>query len=226
MRWCVFCARSKRKVLLIGSAETVGEECRQLDGCATSQHRHREASGGKIRIAPKWRQSTGQADSACSESLMRVAQENGRRIRSRSEPSVSVECLTCGHIGVLTREALSRFSIAPNTPIAAFVKRLRCRRCGSQSVLATRKPQNQKASWAQNPNRLLQKPTGWLADGGRAPSSSCSRDRTAREILIRSNLLALIGYHYQPLPFVPANVRFLAGFFGALPILFRAWHAS
>jgi hypothetical protein len=28
----------------------------------------------------------------------------------------------------------------PTTPIAAFVKRLRCRRCGSQSVLATRKP--------------------------------------------------------------------------------------
>jgi hypothetical protein len=29
-------------------------------------------------------------------------------------------------------------AIAPNTPIAAFVKRLRCRMCGSQSVLATR----------------------------------------------------------------------------------------
>jgi hypothetical protein len=36
-------------------------------------------------------------------------------------------------------ETLSRFAIAPTTPIAAFVKRLRCGRCGSQSVLATRR---------------------------------------------------------------------------------------
>jgi hypothetical protein len=54
-------------------------------------------------------------------------------MRSRIEPNVTVECPTCGHTGVLTREALSHFSIQPNTPIAAFVKRLRCRRCGSQS---------------------------------------------------------------------------------------------
>ncbi len=41
---------------------------------------------------------------------------------------------------VLTAETLSRLAITPATPIAAFVKRLRCRRCGSQSVLATRRP--------------------------------------------------------------------------------------
>jgi hypothetical protein len=41
---------------------------------------------------------------------------------------------------VLTREALARLAIAPGTPIAAFVKRLRCRKCGSRSVLATHKP--------------------------------------------------------------------------------------
>ena len=48
--------------------------------------------------------------------------------------------------GALTGEALAKFSVAPSTPIAAFVKRLRCRRCGSQSVLATRRPNAQKAS--------------------------------------------------------------------------------
>jgi hypothetical protein len=48
--------------------------------------------------------------------------------------------LRCGHFGVLTAETLPRLAIAPTAPIAAFVKRLRCRRCGSQSVLATRKP--------------------------------------------------------------------------------------
>jgi hypothetical protein len=77
---------------------------------------------------------------------MKAAKEDERIMRSRNERNVVVECLTCGHTGVLTREALSRFSIGPNTPIAAFVKRLRCHRCGSQSVLATRKPPNQKAS--------------------------------------------------------------------------------
>jgi hypothetical protein len=65
-------------------------------------------------------------------------------MQSRNEPNVVVECLTCGHTNVLTREALSRFSIGANTPIAAFIKRLRCRRCGSQSVLAARKPRLRK----------------------------------------------------------------------------------
>ena len=64
----------------------------------------------------------------------------------RTETSVTVRCLHCGHVGMLTRETLTRLAIAPNTPIAAFVKRLRCRKCGSRSVSATRKPQPQKAS--------------------------------------------------------------------------------
>jgi ribosomal protein S27AE len=68
--------------------------------------------------------------------------------RVRAEQIVRVECLRCGHVGLLTAERLSRLAITPTTPIAAFVKRLRCRRCGSQSVLATRKPapRPQKAS--------------------------------------------------------------------------------
>jgi ribosomal protein S27AE len=57
--------------------------------------------------------------------------------------SVRVQCLRCGHFSVLTPDVLSRLAIAPNSPIAAFVKRLRCRKCGSQSVLATRKPPQQ-----------------------------------------------------------------------------------
>jgi hypothetical protein len=55
-------------------------------------------------------------------------------------PAVVVECLSCRHVGVLTGEALTRRAVGPNTPIAAFVKRLRCSKCGSQSVLATRRP--------------------------------------------------------------------------------------
>jgi hypothetical protein len=65
-----------------------------------------------------------------------------------SGKSVRVQCLRCGHFSVLTPDMLSRLAIGPNTPIAAFVKRLRCRKCGSQSVLATRiRPkQSQKSS--------------------------------------------------------------------------------
>jgi hypothetical protein len=58
----------------------------------------------------------------------------------RIAPAVVVECLSCRHVGVLTGEALTRRAVGPNTPIAAFVKRLRCSKCGSQSVLATRRP--------------------------------------------------------------------------------------
>ena len=51
--------------------------------------------------------------------------------------SVRIQCLQCGHFSVLTPDMQSRLAIAPNTPIAAFAKRLSCRKCG-QSVLATR----------------------------------------------------------------------------------------
>ena len=41
----------------------------------------------------------------------------------RAEQSVRVQCLRCGHVGLLTAETLSRLAITPTTPIAAFVKR-------------------------------------------------------------------------------------------------------
>jgi hypothetical protein len=58
-----------------------------------------------------------------------VPMSDGRRTVSkvfcvRTEQSVWVQCLRCGHVGVLTAETLSRLSLAPSTPIAAFVKRL------------------------------------------------------------------------------------------------------
>jgi hypothetical protein len=61
--------------------------------------------------------------------------------------TLRLQCLRCGHFATLSPEVRSRLAIGPNTPIAAFVKRLRCPRCGSQNVLATRKPARpQKAS--------------------------------------------------------------------------------
>jgi len=38
----------------------------------------------------------------------------------RAEPAVTVECLSCRHVGVLTGGALLRLAITPGTPIAAF----------------------------------------------------------------------------------------------------------
>ena len=51
---------------------------------------------------------------------------------------VSVECLRCGHRGLLRETDLPRFGEKPDAPIAAFIKRLKCRQCGSQSVRAFR----------------------------------------------------------------------------------------
>ena len=44
---------------------------------------------------------------------------------------VRVQCLRCGHFNVLTAEMLSRLAVSSTTPIAASVKRHRCRECGS-----------------------------------------------------------------------------------------------
>ena len=51
---------------------------------------------------------------------------------------IRVECLRCRHIGSLTESELERRGIKPNAPIVSFVKRLRCRNCGNQSVRAER----------------------------------------------------------------------------------------
>jgi hypothetical protein len=54
---------------------------------------------------------------------------------------VVVRCLRCGHDGSLSRTALARFGLDPNAPIVAYVKRLRCSKCGSSSVMAKRTTQ-------------------------------------------------------------------------------------
>ena len=64
----------------------------------------------------------------------------------RSNSVLKVECLRCRHVGTLSAETLARLAIAPATPIAAFIKRLRCSRCGSQSVRARRQVTAERAS--------------------------------------------------------------------------------
>jgi hypothetical protein len=51
---------------------------------------------------------------------------------------IVVRCLTCQHSGVIAEVDLVQFGIKPGAPVAQFVKRLRCRKCGSGSVMAQR----------------------------------------------------------------------------------------
>jgi hypothetical protein len=60
-----------------------------------------------------------------------------------AELVVHVRCLRCRHKSLLSNKDLADFGIPPEAPIASFVKRLRCRKCGSGSVLANRIDKNQ-----------------------------------------------------------------------------------
>jgi DNA-directed RNA polymerase subunit RPC12/RpoP len=52
--------------------------------------------------------------------------------------AVCIECLHCGHRGVISERALGAHGLAADAPIAAFIKRLTCERCGHRSVKAFR----------------------------------------------------------------------------------------
>jgi hypothetical protein len=51
---------------------------------------------------------------------------------------IVVRCLSCRHRGGIAEGDLVRFGVKPGAPVARFIKRLRCRKCGSGSVMAQR----------------------------------------------------------------------------------------
>jgi hypothetical protein len=62
-------------------------------------------------------------------------------LRGRAKAGVAaiiVRCLRCRHEAALTATDLVAHGLKPDTPIAGFVRRLRCTHCGSGSVLAKR----------------------------------------------------------------------------------------
>ena len=65
---------------------------------------------------------------------------------------VVVRCLHCRHEAVLSGADLVAHGVKPDSPIAGFVRRLKCSKCGSGSVLAKRmtrpepKPAQQRRS--------------------------------------------------------------------------------
>jgi hypothetical protein len=55
-----------------------------------------------------------------------------------SPHGISVRCLSCRHKAVIAERELIRFGVRPGAPISHFIKRLRCRKCGSRNVMAKR----------------------------------------------------------------------------------------
>ena len=51
---------------------------------------------------------------------------------------ILVECLSCKYEGIIHETDLANFGLKPGAPISRFIKRLRCRKCGSGSVMAKR----------------------------------------------------------------------------------------
>ena len=74
-----------------------------------------------------------------------VRQGGSERGGWRSVEAIRVECLHCRHVGSLAEPDLIRRGVKPDAPIVSFLKRLRCRKCGSQSVRVERLVQ-QRAS--------------------------------------------------------------------------------
>jgi hypothetical protein len=64
-------------------------------------------------------------------------------VKERTNLVVLVRCLVCGHRSTLSNQALGQFGLPPDAPIVAFVKRLRCTKCGSGSVMANRVARNE-----------------------------------------------------------------------------------
>jgi hypothetical protein len=63
-----------------------------------------------------------------------------RQAGARAAGVICVECLHCRHRGVLSDRALTRHGLSAHAPIASFVRRLTCERCGHHAVKAFRAP--------------------------------------------------------------------------------------
>jgi hypothetical protein len=68
----------------------------------------------------------------------RVTREAEEEWKVSASYPVAMRCLRCRHEGSLSRAEFARFGLKLDAPIAAFVKRLRCSKCGSASVMARR----------------------------------------------------------------------------------------
>jgi hypothetical protein len=58
--------------------------------------------------------------------------------KAAASAAIVVRCLHCRHEALLSAADLAAHGVKPDSPIAGFVRRLKCSRCGSGSVLAKR----------------------------------------------------------------------------------------
>jgi hypothetical protein len=58
--------------------------------------------------------------------------------KAAASAAVVVRCLHCRHEAMLSAADLVAHGVKPDSPIAGFVRRLKCSHCGSGSVLAKR----------------------------------------------------------------------------------------
>ena len=72
-----------------------------------------------------------------------------------AELVLQVACLLCRHKSILSDQTLASFGIKPEAPIATFVRRLRCGKCGSGSVIASRIATNENCNDCLTGNTLL-----------------------------------------------------------------------
>jgi hypothetical protein len=58
--------------------------------------------------------------------------------KAAAPAAIGVRCLHCRHQAVLSAADLVAHGVRPDSPIAGFVRRLKCSKCGSGSVMAKR----------------------------------------------------------------------------------------
>src|SRR5262249_31686862 len=119
----------------------VAHQCGQSDGCTAPE---RESGKPRLDRAKKDFRVTGgqgfqEAIAVGGEAPQgRLGHMPTRKVLNNPRPFIVVRCLPCQHRGFVSERELVRFGIKPGTPVAQFVKRLRCRKCGSGSVMAQR----------------------------------------------------------------------------------------
>ena len=100
----------------------------------------KEARRGSNRNAAADLRQEGQTSrqASCPE---RWAPAKGRIVAPQSHTGVIlVQCMTCNHKRAISEQDLTNYGLRPGAPITSFVKRLRCLKCGSASVMAKRSP--------------------------------------------------------------------------------------
>jgi hypothetical protein len=101
---------------------------------------------------------------------------------------IVIGCLQCGHCSLMSENTLLDYGLEPGTPIALFVKRLRCQDCGSHSVKAYREEMS-PAEWPHQDIAILEDA---VLHGGSLKETAALLQRDEEEVDRQARLLGLI----------------------------------